>query len=206
MPGLLHLLDAVGRPTSEDGPRYEGVVTVTGPSEGRGLRRLPGVFLSRAQIYGDRDTDTLGQRLVTLVDAVVNAPLAPTYLITACRAGDRHGLYLRDVFTRSIYRTKLRRRGLEMATDPIVRQVSEREFECDAWGSFEPSFAITSDFDDANPERLASTAPGLLAFTLATYHLGPMQPEELGLLTSAAKNLTAVGAMDVRAIATAIGL
>jgi hypothetical protein len=192
--------------TPENGPRYEGVVTVTGPSEGRGLRRLPGVYLSRAQIYADRDPAALGGRLATLVDAIVNAPSTPTYLITACRAGDRYGLYLRDVFTRSLYRTKLRRRGLELAADPIVRQTADTVFECDAWGSFEPSFAITGDFDDSDPGALARTAPGLLAFTLATYHLGPMKPDDLALLTRAAKHLTPVGALDVRAIATAIGL
>jgi hypothetical protein len=182
------------------------VVTITGPSAARGIRQLPGVYLSRAQIYADRDPAALGARLVTLVDAVVNAPAAPTYLITACRVGDRHGLYMRDVFTRSLYRTKLRRRGLALASDPIVRQVGPIEFESKEWGRFEPSFAITSDFVNDKPEALADTPPGLLAFTLATYHLGPMEPDDLSLLALAAGKLTAVGAIDAGAIATAIGL
>jgi hypothetical protein len=162
--------------------------------EGR-VRELPSLYFGTARIYAHRDLKVVTDRLITTFHDVMRAPTVPTFQISACRVGDRYGLYLGDFFNRSIARTRLRRAGMEFAEHPFVRLDPDDAFECDDWGSFTPSFlALTGKTDE--PTELVRPSRGYLLLSFASLRLGDTSQEEIARLANVIRRLDAVGAAD----------
>lgn len=177
---------------------HEGAFSVVErPAEGR-VRPLPTLHFGKAPIFAARRLSTLASALDRALEMAVGAPEVPTYLMHACRIGDRTGLYMRDLLNRTAFRRRAARLGLEFAERPFVRLVDGAWSSLD-WADFDPSFLIHRGRSE-DPSEVIGRTGGLLLFQVATYRLGALPPIELPLLAAACAQLEAVGASEPQAI------
>ena len=177
-------------------------VVIDGDQGGRS-RRLPALYFGPSQVFADRSEDKLASRLVAMVNAVAAAPGQPTYLVNACRFGQRDGLYIRDLFNRAAYRRKLSRQGMLFADDPFVRLEANGTFRNLDWGSITPSFVVIGPPDEEQ-EGAVRTSGAMLTFLLAEHRLGPLSAPELTVLTRVLEDAVGLAADNPGAITTAL--
>ena len=202
MAGALEGLPA-GRTTGADGPRFEGVFNVVTQPEAtgkRGARKLPTLFFGRAPVFVDRSVDKVATRLVRAVELATEAWRRPTYLLQPCVLDGRPGLYARDLLNRSAFRARLRRLGVEFTEDPFVTFTDTDRFNCRDWGDFEPSFVITPGYEPEDPDEIMESTDALLAFRLATFRMGAIEPQELKRLVRVCTGLDSASAKNAEAI------
>ena len=202
MPGTLVELPA-GSPAAADSPRYEGifnlVANVDDRDQRKGPRRLPTLYFGKAPVFVDRSVDVVAEKLVRVAEIATVAWRQPTYLLQPCALGNRVGLYGRDLLNRSSYRSKLRRLGVEFPDDPFVTFSDDGRFKCRDWGSLEPSFVIARGSDE-DPDKVLEATDALLAFRLATYRMGPINPSELKRLVGVCNGLESAAARNPEAV------
>jgi hypothetical protein len=163
------------------------------------VRRLPTLYFRTSPVFAHRQLTAVWERLERTLVALEVADRHPTYVMNACEIAGRRGLYARDLFSRSTYRRRLERRGMTFAHDPWVR-FRGKEFECDDWGLFDPEFVILlSDLGD--PKAIAQIHGGRVPFSISTYRLGLLKPEELRQLVKVLGSIDAVGSDDPSAVA-----
>lgn len=167
------------------------------------VRKLPALYFGPAQVFADRSETEVVQRLVDMVRSVAAAPTQPTYLISACRYAGRDGLYTRDLFNRSAYRSKLSRHGMRFADDPFVRFDESGSLRTRDWGPIAPTFVVTGPPDQEHSGAIR-TSGAMLTFLLAEHRLGPLTAPELNALTAALSDAVGLGADDPDAIRAAL--
>jgi hypothetical protein len=195
-----------GSPAAPDSPRFEGILSlVTTDGEDADTarspqpRRLPTLYFGKAPVFADRSIDKVAARLLRIAEITVHAWERPTYLLQPCALGSRVGLYARELLNRSAYRSKLSRRGLEFSDDPYVNFTDASRFSCKDWGEFDPSFVIVRGFD-ADPDKVLSLSHARLAFRLATFRMGPIDPSELKRLVAMCSRPESAGAKNPEAV------
>ena len=188
-----------GPATPEDAPRHSAIFTVASFDQEGPVRRFPGLFFGKAQMYADRDAAKLQPRLARLVEASFEAVRGMLFLLQACEIDGRRGLYGRDMMNRSAYRQKLTRAGVRFADDPFVQLTDDRLFSCRDWGAFEADFAILRGWGDTT-EDIARPVGAELLFDLTTFRLGKFAPQELAQLKEAANKIEAVAGLDANAV------
>lgn len=206
MQGLLGQLSTpTGKPKRRD-RRHEGMFSLvidtmdlTG-DPARQARKLPALYLGNAPVFADRSIDAVCERANQLVEAIVRSNERPTYCFHPIHFDDRFGLYGRDLFSRSIYRRRLERLGVDFSGDPYPRLMESGAFECDDWGEISPEVVVLAADDVDHPERVVRTGGALLPFSFLTMRFGPVDPSEIRLVTSVSKRMTAVSAPDPAAI------
>jgi hypothetical protein len=171
-------------------------VSVIGDAPGasgasRGIKRLPTVYLGNSPVFADRNLDSIRERVERSVEAMVAAPRKRPYLLQPCRLEERMGLYWRDIYNRSAYRSKLVRLGVTFSEDPYPRFTEEGAFKCEDWGAFIPDFAILA-VDSTDPDGVEVIGGGLLVFGAATGRFGHASAEELGQLARMLRGVVAV--------------
>ncbi len=204
MPGVLERVDGAAEPP-RGVPTEEGALTIVGGSHAGRVRQLPGIFFGPEQVFAHRDLDEVAERVAVWADAAARSAKESIYTLTACRLGDVFGLYGVDAFNRSRYRRDLRRFGVAFPADPLVRFVGEGAFACEDWGVFSPRFVALGGADDSR-DQVFRTKGAELAFVLASYRMGALQPDELRELVQAASHLDAVSAGSALALVTALNL
>jgi hypothetical protein len=196
---LLSTIDLPQIATSPAATRYRGTFSLIIDHSVAGFRRLPTLYLGKAQIFAERDSATIIERASAVIDATVEGARRSTFLLTPCRIDGRQGLYGRDVFNRSLFRIKLARLGMEFASNPFVVLEPNGTFESAEWGPIEPTFVILDGGGDT-PEDVFTTEGALLVFTLATFRLGPLGPDDLAALKRVGANLRALASDEPEAL------
>jgi hypothetical protein len=179
-------LDTLGIERREPGggERFEAVFSVVIDRSERQVRKLPSLYFGRAQIHGGRDLAGMRERLQRTIEVAQLHRTQAIYALHACEFEGARGLYARDLYSRSSFRVRISRLGMKFADDPYVRLLDNGTFQCDDWGEFAPTFSILlSDWNDAAETRRVEGA--LVAFSLASYRFGLVEPAELPLLTRA---------------------
>lgn len=183
----------------------QGVLTIVGGSDAGRVRQLPAIFFGPERVFAHRNLDEVVRRVSVWVDAATRSSNESIYTLTACRFRDVFGLYGVDAFNRSRYRRDLARLGVEFPADPFVRFVGEGAFACEDWGVFSPRFVALGGADDSR-DQVFRPKGAELAFVLASYRMGALQPDELRELVHAASRLDAVSAGSASALVTALNL
>lgn len=163
------------------------------------VRRLPSLYFGRAQVFAHRDVTEVMRRLSRYASAVAQLPSKPTYLVQACEIDSKRGIYARDLFNRNPFRRKLSRHGLAFADSPVVT-TGPSGFECTDWGPFDPQFALVYTPEES---AVVPVSGARLAASLATFHLGGLQPAEFARLVAACRDVPAFGGHDPGAVADA---
>jgi hypothetical protein len=135
-------------------------------------------------------------RLVRTITAVLEADVQPAYLVTACRAGDRYGLYARDVFNRDPFRLGAIRAGLELADEPYVLMTDEGAFDCEGWPRFFPEFVVVKHVRKADDPAGNLNRGAFLAFLFGILRVGDVGAVELHHLAKTIKRAEVVTADD----------
>lgn len=192
--GLLGSLDLPYGKPNDDGSTIEGGLSlvIRDPSESRGVRRLPMVWLEAYPLFADRSLDVVKARMTLAGQTVVDAASVPTYMLYAAQLDGAWGLYGRDLFERSTYRRKLMRLGLDMSPLPFVI-LDENGFQSPDGDPFTPRFALLGGGDD-DPDRAEWFGGALVPFTISSYRFGPAGPDEIRRIVRYSSDITALGA------------
>lgn len=201
-PGLLN--DVAGQTASPEGARrVEGGFSVVAGSAGRGIRKLPSLYVNDVQLFAAREMVSVQKALTRTVDAFVRSSERATYMLTACEIDGRAGLYGTDFFNRSAYRRRLERLGMRFSTDAFVVLRDDGTFESTDRAPFVPSFvtlgAPSEDLPGVDVVHGAS-----LLYQLAFYRIADIGEEELGRLASLAGGFDALSAADPADLAGAL--
>jgi hypothetical protein len=170
-------------------------LVVSSPNGKARVRRLPSLHFGKAAIFADRDPVRVVEEVSKCIDAIISASSRPTYFMDPCEIGGRQGLYVRDLYSRSGYRARLKKKGARFSKDRFPRFADDGRFECDDWGKFDPSFVVTG-FDPDDPQEIGTMPPGLMAFLLTTHRIGGLAKEELSRLIAFCRQVEAVSASD----------
>lgn len=188
---MLGGIESVGVETPADAPTFPGVFTVVGDDGSARVRRLPGFYFGRAQLFAHRDRDVVVDALRRMVAGAVASRTRPTYLLHACEIDGRVGLYGRDPFNRAPFRAGLQRAGMNFAPDSFVTFSDTGGFHSSDWGHFTPDFVILGGWGADESEVVVSEG-AMLLFTLTTFRLGPPTPSELHALAGLIGSIRAV--------------
>lgn len=192
-PGLLEDLPVPWDTPPDDASVYEGIFSLLVDDPGKKTRALPTMYHGNAQIYADRDVDKVRARLARTIDAVIHAKERPAYLITACRAGERLGLFARDLYNREPYRLRAERAGLELADDSYVRMTPSGEFECEGWEPFRPEYIVVKKVRGPRGREHENINKGaMLTFVFGILRVGDVGMMELHHLTETIRNAEVV--------------
>ena len=200
---MLDGIESEGVATPGDAPRFPGVFTVVGDDGSARVRRLPGFYFGRAQLFAHRDRDAVVTALRRTVAGAVASRRTPTYLLHACEIDGRAGLYGRDPFNRAPFRASLQRLGMRFAPDNFVTFDESGVFNAADWGPFTPDFVIMGGWGADEAEVVVSEG-ALLLFTLTTFRLGPPTPAELHALAGLVGSIRAVASQRSEALVRAI--
>lgn len=196
--GLLERLDLPISAQADQGDR-PGAISLVIDDPSKKVRRLPSLYLASALVFADRDVAKVLDRLSRTLEAIETASTRSVYAFHACRVGESIGLYGRDLYNRDPYRRKLRRQGVEFASDSHVVLEPDGRFTCEDWGTFVPSFLVLAE-SGATPEEVVTTGDAGLAFALAIFRFGSVSVDELQLLVRVSRALEAVSAIDPGAL------
>jgi hypothetical protein len=176
---------------------------VVDPGLGRGLRKLPSLYVNDVQLYADRDVDGVVGALERAVDAFVHSAERATYMLTACEIGGRRGLYGADFFNRTRARLELQRLGMRFSHDPFVVLRDDGSFESEDFPPFDPSFLLLAP---SGAGESASTRPSAAALVhqFAYYRIADLGIEELHRLPAALARMDIVGAPSADAVVRAV--
>jgi hypothetical protein len=190
----------------ENGLLHREVVTLVVDEDEGPIRKLPIVYLNRTPVFGNRNADSVIVVMQRLVKALIDSAEVPHYLLTACRIGNRFGLFGADFYNRSKIRRDLTRKGVEFAGEQFTRFSTDGWFEASEWGRFEPSFIVLRTWADhtEDPTEVIETKGAELSFQVATYRLALMEPPELSALTSVLKGSPGVSAGDTDVLFAAL--
>jgi hypothetical protein len=186
-------------PTASDAPRAEGILSLVVRSSHR-LRGLPVFYLDNLPLIGDNDLSAIVGRIPAIAARIVSAESEPTYLAYECEYRGHRGLYVRDTYTRSAFRLRLRRAGLTVSDDPFVVLGSDGFAGADG-ESFRPAFLIIGA-EEGDEETVVTGA--ILPFSLVALRLGKIAPSELRTLTQVLSGVPAVGAPAVAGVIGAL--
>jgi hypothetical protein len=177
--------------TPPDGAELqEGVFSLWLDDPAARNRRLPSLYHGNAQIFAHRDVEEVRARLSRTVRAVLERHERPSYLVSACRSGERYGLYARDIFNRDAFRMRAIRAGLDLADEPYVQMTDDGAFTCEGWDAFRPEFVVVNRLqarDGGNANRGA-----FLTFLFGILRVGEMGTVELHHLVRAIKDAEVV--------------
>jgi hypothetical protein len=194
-PGLLADLPVPWETPPPDATLREGIFSLVVEDDTGRTRQLPSLYHGNAHIFAHRDVDEVRARLVRTVQAVLEADARPSYLVTACRLGDRFGLYARDIFNRDAFRLRAARAGLVLAEEPYVAMTEDGSFTCEGWEPFRPDFIVVKSLrsagGDANLNRGA-----FLTFMFGILRVGDMGAVELHHLVKTIKTAEIVADDD----------
>ncbi len=195
------MIDALpdGPNTPDGAPRHGGIFTVASFEPNGSVRKLPGLFFGKAQMYADRDVTKLQPKLHRLIEASIEAVTGMVFLLHACEIDGRRGLYGRDILNRSAFRQKLTRAGVSFAEEPFVKLEDDGRFSSKDWGAFDAEFAILRGWGDTT-EDIARPAGAELLFDLTTFRLGRFAPVEMARLKDASTKIEAVAGLDATAV------
>ncbi|MDQ3915606.1 MAG: hypothetical protein M3323_09815 [Actinomycetota bacterium] len=178
-----------------DAPRHEGIFSLWVDDALSRTRRLPSLYHGNAQIFAHRDAGEVRTRLVRTIRAVLERDLRPSYLVAACKAGDRYGLYARDIFNRDPFRMRALRAGLELADEPYVQMTEDGAFRCEGWDPFLPEFVVVKSL--RGPEGQENVNRGaFLTFLFGILRVGDMGAVELRHLVRTIKTAEVVAEDD----------
>ena len=194
-PGVLETVELPWGEPPQGAVRREESFSFVVDSTETGVRKLPTFFFGRAQLYADRNLDNVTAILATLATRIVAYADHPLYLFTACKLGDKWGLYGRDFFNRAIFRRRLERLGMEFSSDPFVRFSSSGDFSSFDWGTFRPEFLILG-LTRVDPPPIMRLAGGPLFYTMNTFRLGNLNREEFHALGKLLPKLDALNSKD----------
>jgi hypothetical protein len=167
------------------------------------VRRLPALYMGNAHVFSDRRIDLVLDRFERTARMLQGATSKPTYLLHPCRIDGLVGLYARDVYSRSTYRMKLRRLGLEFSDDFFVTFDQGGRLSSERWGPLDISFVIVG-VDDEDPTKTTSTTGAYLSFILSSWRVGLMDGEELRWLNRAFSEVEGLSAGDPLALAESL--
>lgn len=194
-PGLLDGLPIEWGDPADDATRFDGIFSLVVDGSGGRTRRLPSLYHANAQLFAHRDVDAVRARLVRTVDTVLAAGEQPSYLVTACRVGERHGLYARDIFNRDPFRLRAARAGLVLADDSYVHLKPDGRFETIGWAPFHPEFVVVNEV--RAPDGVTNRNRGaFLAFLFGILRVGDMGVVELHHLVRTIKTAEVVTTDD----------
>jgi hypothetical protein len=182
-----------GTPADDD-ERHAAIFSVVVDDPSKRVRELPSLYHGNAQIYASRDIADVRQKLAATVSAVLESSSRAWYLASACRVGNRFGLYARDVCNRDPFRMRTARAGLVISDDPHVRMTDDGSFTCEGWPSFQPTFIVVNPRRDAEARNLNEGAS--LTFLFGILRLGAMTAPELRHVVQMVKTADIVDADD----------
>jgi hypothetical protein len=171
-------------------------------AEGEGkTRSLPMLYHGPAQVFADRKVENLGLRLNRALEAIAAVQDGDAvYMTNACRIGDRHGLYARDVFNRASFRVHMSRLGAEFAGDPYVRLLPSGRFDCEDWGEFEPEFMVAAGPYPRDPESVEDRGGAMAPFMFGVLRMGRITAPELKHLAGFVRRAHVLSSQSPRAI------
>ncbi len=201
------LLDDLPTPTADPpngAVRHEGVFSLVVDDSGDRVRSLPSAYFGAAQIFADRDVAKVKQVLTRSVRVALEADKVPSYLITACRLGNKFGLYTKDIFNRSVFRRRVSRAGLDFADDPFVEMTPDGRFRCEGGDVFHPAFVLVNKLATvgASPSGVLAHSDdnvnrgGFLTFLFGILRVGTVRPDELRALGRMIPTLEVVSEAD----------
>jgi hypothetical protein len=182
-----------GEPRDGDA-RHEAIFSLVVDAPGGKTRRLPGLYHGNAHLFAHRDVGEVQARLVRTARAVLEADERPSYLVTACRAGERLGLYARDAFNRDPFRLRAARAGLVLADEPYVQMTDDGAFECEGWPPFRPEFVVVNDVRRRDGSQLNRGA--FLTFLFGILRVGDIGALEMHHLVRTIKTAEVVARDD----------
>lgn len=180
---------------------YPGVLSVIVDDAGATIRKLPSLYFGKSQVFADRSVERVAMEVVRFARLLDQSAVKSLYHMSACRVGERAGIYFLDTFNRSIDRRRLTRAGLEIADDPVVELLPDGRMANEQWGAFDPSFIVVRPRDHSGGN---ARGKGMTAFTLAFRRLGAIAPAEMAVVTSIARTLDRVEAGDPDALVASV--
>jgi hypothetical protein len=188
--GTLEDLDVPMGEPPDGAPRHYGTFSLVIDDSSSRIRALPSAYLGPAQIFADREVRKTKKMLTRSIGAVLTAQKTPVYLITACRIGDKIGLYTKDIFNRSVFRRRATRLGLEFAPDPFVQMTEGGHFRAEGLNEFRPDFILVNRLATvgASPSGVVALSDdnvnrgGFLTFLFGILRIGTVGVRELGTL------------------------
>ncbi len=201
-PGLLADLPLPWGEPADGETRHEGIFSLVVDEPAARTRKLPSLYHGNAHLFAHRDIHEVRARLLRTVTAVLEADERPSYLVAACSAGNRFGLYARDIFNRDPFRLRAARAGLVLADEPYVQMTDDGAFECEGWPPFHPEFVVVKTLrgrDGSNVNRGA-----FLTFLFGILRVGDMGAMELHHLVRTIKAAEVVARDDPEELVAAL--
>ena len=158
------------------------------------MRRLPSLYLGPELAYNHRDVARVVDRADMWTSVIQRSAERATYTLTPCSFNGAVGLYARELFERSAFRRRLRRRGVAFDDVPYVTFETDGTFFSDTFGKFTPRFMFLGSAGLEDPAEIVTTKGAELAFVVVTYRLGTIGRDELGRLIGAVKDVRALSA------------
>lgn len=188
------LLSRLRPPVSEHPPpneaRFEGIFSILagGPADraGRRPRRLPILYMNNNPVFAARSVDDVVERTEIAMRTALQAKDRATYVMHACRVGGQVGLYARDLYNRSSFRSKMIRYGAEFSEDFYVHFLSDGRFEVADWGAFAASFLLMNGEPDEDVDQVWSAS---VLFSIVGLRMGLPGPEEFSRLVSTVRDI-----------------
>jgi len=178
----------------DDDVRHSGIFSVVVDDPTKRVRQLPSLYHGNAQIYATRDISEIRPRLVATVTAVLESSKRARYLASACRVGDRYGIYARDVCNRDPFRLHVSRAGLVLSDEPHVRMTDDGRFTSEGWPAFHPDFIVVNPRRAPDARNLNDGAS--LTFLFGILRVGALVPSELRHLARTIRTAEVVAADD----------